>query len=87
MFSDGGKGFIVLPSTARGGTVSRVVSTLTPGSVVTTTKNTVDHVVTEHGVAALRGHSIVERAESLIAVAAPEHRDRLRVEARELGYL
>lgn len=87
MFSDGGQGFIVLPSTARKGTVSRIVSTLTPGSVVTTLKNTTDHVVTEHGVAELRGRSVGERAESLIAIAAPEHRDRLRRDALELGYL
>ncbi len=87
MFSPGGQGFIVLPSTARDGAVSRVVSTLTPGSVVTTIKNTVDHVVTEHGVASLRGRSVRERAEALIAVASPEHRDRLRREAAEIGYL
>jgi acyl-CoA hydrolase len=87
MFSDGGQGFIVLPSTARGGTVSRIVSTLTAGSVVTTIKNTVDHVVTEHGVAELRGCSVRERAEALVAVAAPEHRDRLRREAVDLDYL
>ncbi len=87
MFSEGGQGFIVLPSTARKGTVSRIVSTLTPGSVVTTLKNTVDHVVTEHGVAELRGRSVRERAASLIAIAAPEHRDSLRRDAVELGYL
>lgn len=87
MFSDGGQGFIVLPSTARNGTMSRIVSTLTPGSVVTTIKNTVDHVVTEHGVAELRGCSVRERAESLIAIAAPEHRDQLRRDATDLGYL
>ena len=87
MFSEGGQGFIVLPSTTRKDASSRIVSTLTPGSVVTTIKNTVDHVVTEHGVADLRGCSIRERARSLIAIAAPEHRDRLRREAAELGYL
>lgn len=87
MFSDGGEGFIVLPSTAKGGTISRIVPTLTPGSVVTTLKNTVDHIVTEHGVAELRGRSIRERAEALIAIATPEARDGLRQGARELGYL
>lgn len=87
MYSAGGHGFIVCRSTAEGGTVSRIVSRLSPGSVVTTQKNTVDKVVTEHGVAELRGRSIRERAQALIAVAAPEFRDQLVVEARALGYL
>lgn len=87
MYSDGGQGFIVLPSTARNGTVSRIVATLSPGSVVTTIKNTTDHVVTEYGVAELRGRSVRERAESLIAIADPDVRDDLRRQARQLGYL
>jgi acyl-CoA hydrolase len=87
MYSEGGQGFIVLPSTARGGTVSRIVPRLTPGSAVTTLKNTVDKVVTEHGVADLRGRTIRERARALIAVAEPAFRDRLRADAAELGYL
>lgn len=66
--------------------MSPIVSTLTPGSVVTTLKNTVDHVVTEHGVAELTGRSVTERAEALIAIADPGHRDRLRFESRTLGY-
>lgn len=86
MYSRRGAAFVVLPSTARGG-VSRIRSTLTPGSMVTTLKNTVDHVVTEHGVAEMRGRSISQRAAALIAIAAPEHRDRLTAEARQLGYL
>ena len=87
MFSEGGEGFIVLPATAKGGAVSRIVSTLTPGSVVTTLKNTVDHVVTEHGLASLRGRTVRQRATALIGIAAPEHQDRLRHEAERLGYL
>jgi acyl-CoA hydrolase len=87
MYATNGRGFVVLRSTARAGEVSRIVSRLSRGSVVTTLKNTVDHVVTEHGVAELRGRSIRERAHALVAVAAPEHRDRLRAEARELSYL
>jgi acyl-CoA hydrolase len=55
--------------------------------MVTTLKNTVDHVVTEHGVADLRGRSISERAAALIAIADPVHRDGLTSEARQLGYL
>ncbi len=86
MYSEGGQGFVVLPSTARGGTVSRIVGQLTPGSAVTTMKNTVDKVVTEHGVAELRGRSIRERTHALIAIAAPEFRDDLVRDAIALGY-
>jgi acyl-CoA hydrolase len=87
MYSEQGRAFVVLPSTAQGGTVSRIRSTLTPGSMVTTLKNTVDHIVTEHGVADLRGRSIAQRAQALIAIAAPAFRDQLAAEARDLGYL
>lgn len=87
MFSEGGQGFIVLHSTAQGGSVSRIVSRLTAGSVVTTVKNTVDKVVTEYGVAEMRGRSIRERAAALIAIAHPQFREQLTSEARALGYL
>ena len=87
MYSEHGAAFIVLPSTAQHGAISRIRSTLTPGSVVTTLKNTVDHVVTEHGVAELRGRSISQRAAALIAIAEPSFRDELTTEARALGYL
>ena len=86
MYSEGGHGFIVCQSTAEGGKLSRIVARLSPGSVVTTQKNTVDKVVTEHGIAELRGCSIRERATRLIAIAAPEFRDLLAREARLLGY-
>lgn len=87
MYSPHGLGFIVLPSTAAGGTLSRIRSTLAPGSMVTTLKNTVDHVVTEYGVAPMRGKSISERAAALIAIAHPRFRDDLTREARVLSYL
>ena len=58
-----------------------------PGAIVTTHKNLMDKVVTEHGVAELRGRSIRERALALIAIAAPASRDELRAAARQLGYL
>jgi acyl-CoA hydrolase len=87
MYSPEGQGFVVLPSTAKSGAVSRIVSQLGPGQVVTTLKNTVDHVVTEYGVAKLRGRSLRERARALIAVAHPEHRDQLRFDAEKLGFL
>jgi len=87
MYSPHGMGFIVLPSTAADGKISRIRSTLTPGSMVTTLKNTVDHVVTEYGVAAMRGRSISQRATDLIAIAHPRFRDELTEEARAIGYL
>ncbi len=87
MYSPQGKAFVVLPSTAAGGTVSRIRATLTPGSMVTTLKNTVDHVVTEHGVADMRGRSISQRSRDLIAIADPSFRDELTAQARSLGYL
>jgi len=86
MYSDGGKAFIVLHSTTRKGR-SRIRLRLTEGSVVTTLKNTVDHVVTEYGLAKLRGRSLSERAEALIAIAHPDHREQLEREARESGLL
>jgi acyl-CoA hydrolase len=87
VLSEAGAAFVVLPSTARDGTISRIRATLTPGSMVTTSKNLVDHVVTEHGVAELRGRSISGRAAALIAVAHPRFRESLTAEARQLGYL
>ncbi len=87
MYSPGGQGFVVLHSTTTDGQTSKISPTLARGDVVTTLKNTVDHVVTEWGVAALRGRSIRERAGALIAIAHPDHRDRLRHDARQLGYL
>jgi acyl-CoA hydrolase len=86
MFAPGGKAFIVLRAATSGGR-SRIVSTLTPGSVVTTVKNTVDHVVTEHGVASMRGRTIRERARALIEIASPDAREQLERDARQLGYL
>jgi acyl-CoA hydrolase len=87
MFSDEGQGFIVLRSTTRDLSVSRIVPRLSGGSVVTTIKNTVDKVVTEWGVAELRGRSLSQRSAALIAIAHPDHREELSREARELGYL
>ena len=84
MYSPGGKAFIVLHSTTRAGR-SRIRTRLTEGSVVTTLKNTVDHVVTEWGVAELRGRSICQRARALVAIAHPDHRDALEAEARAAG--
>ncbi len=87
MYSDGGQGFVVLHSTTRDGSISKIVSQLDPGDVVTTLKNTVDKVVTEWGVAELRGRSIRERTRALIAIAHPDHRDRLPRGSGDVGLL
>src|SRR3954453_23916470 len=84
MYSPHGQAFIVLHSTTRSGR-SRIRLQLTEGSVVTTLNNTVDHVVTEWGIAKLRGRSLADRARALIAVAHPDHREGLEREAREAG--
>jgi acyl-CoA hydrolase len=86
-YSPGGQSFIVLQSTAKGGELSRIVPQLSPGDVVTTVKNTVDMVVTEYGVAELRGRTIRERTRALIAVAHPSFRDELTATAKALRYL
>jgi acyl-CoA hydrolase len=87
MYAENGKGFIVLRSTTSDGLTSRITPTLVPGSAVTTLKNTVDHVVTEWGVAELRGRSIAERTSALIAIADPRFRDELEAQARAMSYL
>ena len=79
--SRGGKSFIVLPSTAKDGTISRIVPTLAPGTHATTSKNDVNYVVTEWGVAQLRGKSARQRAQALIAIAHPDFRPWLREQA------
>ncbi|WP_342117481.1 acetyl-CoA hydrolase/transferase family protein [Pseudoduganella sp. OTU4001] len=84
--SRGGKSFIVLPSTAKDGSISRIVPTLSPGTHVTTSKNDINYVVTEYGVAQLRGKSAKQRAEALAAIAHPDFRAELRREAARLNY-
>lgn len=86
MYSDGGQGFVVLRSTTGNGEISKIVPQLAAGDVVTTLKNTVDKVVTEWGVAELRGRSIRQRAQAMIAIAHPQHREQLTRDARALGF-
>lgn len=75
----GGKAIIALPSTAKNGAVSRIVTHLSPGAGVVTTRAGVHYVVTEHGVAYLHGKSIQQRALALISIAHPDyHADLLR---------
>ncbi len=75
--SPGGKSIIVLPSTAVEGQISRICVALTEGAGVTTTRNDVHYVVTEYGIADLRGKSFRQRAEALIAISHPDFRREL----------
>ena len=87
VMAEHGQAFIVLHATTADDAVSRIVPQLQPGAAVTTFKNIVDKVVTEYGVAELRGRSIAERTRRLIGVAHPKFREQLTAEARTLGYL
>jgi 4-hydroxybutyrate CoA-transferase len=82
-----GKSIIALPSTASGGRISRIACELDRGAAVSTSRNDVHHIVTEYGVANLRGKSLRERAKALIAVAHPDFRAALTEEAKNKGIL
>ena len=82
--SRGGKSIIAFYSTAKSGEVSRVVSTLTPGAVVTTPRNEVHYVASEYGVANLKGKTTRHRAEAMISLAHPKFRDQLTHDAKKL---
>jgi len=90
--SPGGKSIIALystasvkvPGTEQRKTISKIVPRLTPGAVVSLSRNDVDFIVTEYGVAALRGTSVRERVSKLIAIAHPDFRDELQEEADKL---
>lgn len=85
--SRGGKAFIVVPSTAKNDTISRIVPTLTPGTHVTTSKNDINYVVTEYGVAQLRGKSMRQRTLELIGIAHPNFRAELTAHAQRMRIL
>ena len=80
----GGRNFIAAPSTRKGGTVSTITAQLAPGSVVSLSRNQVDCIVTEYGVAWLKGRNLRQRVENLIAVAHPDFRAELREQANKL---
>jgi acyl-CoA hydrolase len=85
--SRGGKSFIVVPSTAKEDTISRVVPVLSPGTHLTTSKNDVNYVVTEYGVAQLRGKSAKQRALEMISITHPDFRPALREAAKQMRLL
>ncbi|MDD2421523.1 MAG: acetyl-CoA hydrolase/transferase C-terminal domain-containing protein [Heliobacteriaceae bacterium] len=84
MRSKGGKSFIAMPSTAKKGTISKIKPVLTQGGIVSTSRNDVDNIVTEYGIARLRGKTCSQRARELITIAHPDFREELTRQAREL---
>lgn len=84
--SKGGRSILAFPARSGKGH-SKIKAALTPGAVVTTPRNYVDYVVTEYGIARLKGKTIRERAEALISIAHPDDRPALRRQARGLLYL
>ncbi len=85
-YSKGGRCFLALLSTAKGGTVSRIVPQLDPGTVVLIPNVYVDYLVTEHGIVNLDCKTDRERAEAIISVAHPDFRPELRKAARKMFY-
>ncbi|HEY5582499.1 MAG TPA: acetyl-CoA hydrolase/transferase C-terminal domain-containing protein [Rhodoferax sp.] len=85
--SRGGKAFIVLPSTAQNDRITRIVPTLAPGTHMSTSKNDINYVVTEYGVAQLRGKSAKQRAQEMISIAHPDFRAELTESARKMQLL
>jgi len=85
--SEGGRGVIALPSTAAGGSISRITTTLNDGAGVVTTRAHVHYVATEYGIVSLRGRSLRERTRDLIEIAHPDFREELNREAFEKLHL
>lgn len=80
--SKGGRAIMAMPSTTGKGKISKIVPFLDHGSAVTTTRNEVNYVITEYGIAKLKGKSLRQRAEALIRIAHPDFRDELTAEFR-----
>jgi acyl-CoA hydrolase len=83
--SPGGRGIVALRSTAKNGSISTIVPTLAPGAGVTIPSQDVDTIITEYGVAELRGRCVKDRMEALVRIAHPKFRDWIRDEAHRLG--
>ncbi|HOQ72948.1 MAG TPA: acetyl-CoA hydrolase/transferase C-terminal domain-containing protein [Limnochordia bacterium] len=82
--SPGGKGIIALRSTAKAGKISTIVAQLPAGAKVTLGRNDIDYIVTEYGVAHLKGRSVRDRVQAMINIAHPDFRAELREEAKRL---
>ena len=85
--SRGGKPIIAIPSTAKDGTVSRIVPVLNEGAGIVTTRADVRYVVTEHGVADLYGRNVRERTLALVSIAHPDFRNDLLAAAKARRYI
>lgn len=75
--TEGGKSIIAIPSTASHGKISRIVPLLDEGTAVTTSRNDVQFIVTEYGIAELKGKSLRDRAKALINIAHPDFKPQL----------
>lgn len=82
-----GKSIIACHATKKGGELSSIVPTLPEGTAVTLHRSNADYIVTEYGIAPLRGRTVRERVHNLINIAAPNFREDLRTQAQEVGYL
>ncbi|MCU0576547.1 MAG: 4-hydroxybutyrate CoA-transferase, partial [Desulfobacterota bacterium] len=83
-WSKGGRSILAFHATAAGGKISRIVTHLDEGAVVTTTRSDIHYAVTEYGIAELRGKSVPERARALIAIAHPDFRAELKKEFQRI---
>lgn len=79
--SPGGKSIIAMASTAKEDTISKIVPILDEGACVTTSRNDVHYIVTEYGIADLRGKSLAQRATELIKIAHPKYREMLKAKS------
>lgn len=82
--SKGGKSFLAFKSTAKKGTLSKIKPVLTEGACVSTTRNDVDYLVTEHGIVRLKGMTCSERAKAIISIAHPAFREELERAAKKM---
>lgn len=83
--SQGGRGIIALRSTAKNGEISTIVPCLSAGAEVTVPSQDVDTIVTEFGIADLKGLCVCDRALALLKIAHPDHREQIKEEVMRLG--
>lgn len=82
-----GRSILALKSTAKQGTISAISACLPLGSVVTLSRNNVDYIITEYGIAKMKGMDVSERARALIGIAHPDFREQLAADATKYGFL
>ncbi len=86
LHSKGGRGIVAFLSTTKSG-ISKINCCLTPGAAVSIPRDYVDYIITEYGIAPMRGRSVYARVQNLIAIAHPEYRAELRRQAEKLSYI